>query len=53
MDIREKECVFLTNILPRGSECSATAMPGVDLKSPLRDLIPIESLAGPGQERKG
>ena len=26
-------------------------MPGVELKSPLRDLIPIEPLAGPSQDK--
>jgi hypothetical protein len=35
----------------RGSECSATPMPGVKLQSPIRDLIPIESSAGPSQDK--
>jgi hypothetical protein len=37
--------------LRRGSEHSATPMPGVKLQSPIRDLIPIESSAGPSQDK--
>jgi hypothetical protein len=50
LDIREEIC-FLTDILFRGSECSATPMPRVCLQSPIRDLIPIESLAGLSQDK--
>ena len=50
LDIREEIC-FLTDIPSRGSEHSATPMPGVSLQSSLRDLIPIESLAGPSQDK--
>jgi hypothetical protein len=32
-------------------ERSATPMPGVTLKLPIRDLIPIESSAGPSQDK--
>jgi hypothetical protein len=35
----------------RGSDRSATPMPGVKLQSPIRDLIPIESSAGPSQDK--
>jgi hypothetical protein len=35
----------------RGSERSLTPMPGVTLQSPIRDLIPIESSAGPSQDK--
>jgi hypothetical protein len=35
----------------RGSEHSTTPMPGVALQSPLRDLVPIESSAGPSQDK--
>jgi hypothetical protein len=48
--IRE-ECCFLTDILARGSERSATPMPGVTLKSPIKDLVPIELEAGPSQDK--
>jgi hypothetical protein len=37
--------------LHRGSERSATPMPGVKLQSPIRDLIPIESSTGSGQDK--
>ena len=32
-----------------GSQCTATPIPG--LQSPLKDLVPIESLAGPSQDK--
>ena len=35
----------------RGSERSATPIPGFKLQSPIRDLIPIESSAGPSQDK--
>jgi hypothetical protein len=38
-------------ISARGSERSTTPMPGVELQSPIRDLIPIESSAGPSQDK--
>ena len=38
-------------ISARGSERSATPMPGVKLQSPIRDLIPIESSASPSQDK--
>jgi hypothetical protein len=50
LDIRE-ECYFLANIQFRGLEHSATPMPGVKLQSLIRDLIPIESSAGPSQDK--
>jgi hypothetical protein len=37
--------------LGRGLEHLVTPMPGVKLQSPIRDLIPIESLAGPSQDK--
>jgi hypothetical protein len=37
--------------LQRGSERSATPMPGVKLQSPIRDLIPIDSSAGPSRDK--
>jgi hypothetical protein len=40
-----------TDIFVRGSERSATPMLGVKLQSPIRDLIPIESSAGPSQDK--
>ena len=48
LGIREKSCL-LTNIWPRGSQHTATPIPG--LWSPLKDLIPIESTAGPSQDK--
>ena len=41
----------LSNILLRGPECSSTPMPGVTLHSPLKDLIPIEGLSSPIQDK--
>ena len=38
-------------ISARGSEHSATPMPGIKLQSPIRDLIPIELSAGPSQDK--
>jgi hypothetical protein len=40
--------LFLTDLHNRGSKRSATPMPGVawELKSPIKELIPIESVAG-------
>jgi hypothetical protein len=35
----------------RGSERSATPMPGVTLQSPIRDLIPIESSVDPSKDK--
>jgi hypothetical protein len=43
--------VGLLLISARGSERAATPMPGVKLQSPIRDLIPIESSAGPSQDK--
>jgi hypothetical protein len=37
--------------LLRGSERSATPMPGDRLRSPLKELIPIDSSAGPSQDK--
>jgi hypothetical protein len=42
------ECLI---VFSRESPCSATPMPGVVLQSPLGDLIPIESSAGPSQDK--
>jgi hypothetical protein len=38
-------------VFVRGSERSATPMPGIVLKSPLKDLVPIKSSAGPCQDK--
>jgi hypothetical protein len=45
-----KACGLLL-ISCRGSERSTTPMPGVKLQSRIRDLIPIESSAGPSQDK--
>ena len=50
IDIVKENCL-LSNILLRASERSSTLMPGVRLQSPIRDLIPIESLPGPSQDK--
>jgi hypothetical protein len=48
---QREDLSFLLISFPRGSERSATPMPGVELKLLLRDLIPIESSAGPSQDK--
>ena len=46
-----KDDSCLSNTSLRGSERSSTPMPGVTLRSPLRDLIPIELSSGPSQDK--
>jgi hypothetical protein len=44
------ECLI---VFARESTCSATPMLGItwELKSPIKELIPIESMAGPSREK--
>ena len=47
----ERQLFVLSNISLRGSEHSSTPMLGITLRSLLKDLIPIELLSGPSQDK--